>query len=445
MKCKRIHLFSLALAIVTVAFCPTLWGQAHTLRVLHTFTNKWDGGSPFGGLLFDSAGNIYGTANGGGNPNGCVPFGGCGVVFKLSQNTSGAWQETPLFHFSGSATGAGPLGDLVMDASGNLFGADLSGGGGGCSGAAPGCGLIYELSPTSTGSWPENILHVFTNGPDGAVPFDGLTPDGAGNYFGTTANAGNLGGCGGIGCGVVFELSPNGSGGWTQTVIYTFGGASDGGNPAARVIFDGAGNLYGVAYYGGDLSGCFSMGCGVVYELSPSSSGAWTQTVLHTFRVTGDGINPFGALTFDSAGNLYGVTYGGGISTSCGGFGCGIVFKLTPNVGGWSEKILHAFTGGSDGAYAQPSVTVDASGNVYGVTLYGGDTTKCSGLGCGVLFKLSQNTSGMWHESVLHTFTGGSDGSVPSAPLAFGPDGNIYGTAQQGAAFNAGTVFRITP
>lgn len=449
MNYKKTSLLS-AIAIASAIFALTLPMSAQvvdTFRVLHSFTGKWDGSRPYGPVLFDPAGSIYGTTQVGGNMANCAAESGCGLVYKLS-SSSGSWIENPIFGFASSATGAIPHGNLVMDASGDIFGVALAGGGAtNCTQVVEGCGLVYELTPTSSGPWNETVLQTFNNGSEGGNPEDGLVADGAGNFYGTASSGGSTNHCGGSGCGVVYKLSPTSTGGWEQQILYAFTGGADGGIPTSKLIFDASGNLYGTAYLGGDLVPCGPEGCGVVFELSPSSSGTWIETVLHAFAGNqhGDGYVPFGALAFDAAGNLYGTTYNGGTPSTCNLVGCGVIYKLTPTASGWKETLIHDFQGGSDGANPPFGVTLDAAGNVYGVTSAGGFLTDCSGLGCGVVFKFSTDARGQWQETLLHQFTGGNDGASPSASLTFGPDGKLYGVTVLGGTSNAGIVFNVAP
>ncbi len=272
-----------------------------------------------------------------------------------------------------------------------------------------GCGAVWEISPAIGGGWTETVLHTFTGSTDGANPFAELVRDAAGNLYGTAANGGNLSVCFGSGCGVVFELSPNSSGGWTETVLHTFSSGPDGAGPWTGLIFDAAGNLYGTAFAGGNLnaSACAPYGCGVVFKLSPNSTGGWTETVLHAFTGGNDGGYPFGRLTFDAAGNLYGTTEGGANPTCASNvIGCGVVFRLSPPVSGshWKESVLHAFHGG-DGNEPQSGVVFDGLGNLYGMTAVGGENFGCDGAGCGVVFKLTPTASGPWKFTGLHVFS----------------------------------------
>ena len=218
-----------------------------------------------------------------------------------------------------------------------------------------------------TGTWgAEKKLHNFIrNGTDGIYPSAGLIFDTDGNLYGTTYGGGDYY------RGTVFEMTPNGSGGWTEKKLHNFGNGTDGANPQDDLIFDAAGNLYGTTGEGGS-NACGGPGCGTAFELMSDGGGTWTEKRLHNFGNGTDGVYPYGALIFDADGNLYGTTYGGG-SNACTGFGCGVAFEMTPNgSGGWTEKKLHNFGSGTDGANPSASLIFDAEGNLYGTTTYGG-------------------------------------------------------------------------
>ena len=413
-------------------------------QVIYTFQGGDDGEFPVGGLIFDASGNLYGTTTG--DATSDCSGGVCGSVFKLSPNGSGGWTETTLYDFKGGSDGAMPVSPLIFDQSGNLYGTTMSGGTD---------GTVFKLSPTGSGGWTETILYSFKGGnSDGAQPNGGLIFDPSGNLYGTTLSGGNQG-CSDDGyeyCGAVFELSPNGSGGWTETILYDFSNA-DGGPPPSGLILDASGNLYGTGSQGGgDI--CFDgEGCGVIYELSPNGSGGWTETVLHRFQGgSSDGENPNATLIFDQAGNLYGVTDAGGGTGCSNGNGCGTVFKLSPNgSGGWTETILYTFQGGSDGSYPVAPLVFDPKGNLYSTTEFGGDPT-CTGNGdgCGTVFELSPNGTGGWAESVLYRFQGSTDGSNPVSGLVLDESGNLYGNAMYGGTTTCnglpgcGVVFEVS-
>jgi len=343
-------------------------------RVLYNFcsaTNCGDGYSPYGSLVLDSAGNLYGTTDLGGR--------GGGTVFELTRGSSG-WTETVLYYFCSAADctdGDEPQAGLIFDSAGNLYG--TTGYGGGISSCSGGCGTVFELSPGSDG-WTETVLYTFCVAfqcSDGQHPFASLVFDSAGNLYGTANNGGNSG-CGDeTGCGLVFKLAPTSGGKWTQSVLYAFKGAGDGGNPYySGVVLDPAGNLYGTTAYGED---------GVVFELV-SSSGEWQEKVIYAFTDQSDGGFPFGGVILDSSGNLYGTAVKGGT------LGYGVVFEMTPTRNGsWKEKVLHTFTDGHDGADPSSGLVPDADGNLYGTTVSGGDSSCVDvqdNYGCGSVFEL---------------------------------------------------------
>jgi uncharacterized repeat protein (TIGR03803 family) len=322
--------------------------RAGVYKTLHLFT--W-AKNPSGNLIFDVAGNLYGTTQDGGS--GKCP-GGCGAVWRLARNPKATWTVSILHAFTG-ADGSGPAAGLIFDAAGNLYGTTSGGG-------ADGYGVVFELTPNPDGTWTESVLHSFTGGADGALPFAGLIFDTIGNLYGTTYY-GPLG-CAGLtdGCGTVFRLTPNPDGTWTESVLHSFTEGAGGGNPAAGLIFDAAGNLYGTTNFGTSGPG----NLGTVFKLTPNPDGTWTESVLHSFTGA-DGAVPDAGLIFDAAGNLYGTTSSGGISIACIDIdGCGVVFKLSPTSTGWSETVLHTFIG--FGSTPRGGVIFDQAGNLYGTT-----------------------------------------------------------------------------
>jgi uncharacterized repeat protein (TIGR03803 family) len=389
-------LFALAFLLPVSAF-----GAKHS--TLHSFTGGTDGATPVGGVAFDSGGNLYGITNSGGNQE-CVSSlsTGCGTVFELMPGKKGAWNESVIHVFSQASDGGNPAASLILDASGNLYGTtqyygpfsngvlwqlapssgnwnenilhpfhggrdgfwcfgltiDSHGGlfGTTYAGGPQDDGLVFRLEPQSNGKWKDIILHDFSGGNnDGSSPSDAVT-FANGKLYGTTYEGGpHL-------TGTVFEMQHT-SGGWTENPIYIFQGLpfgknSDGTNPTAGVIFDGAGNLYGTTDYGG------SAGVGTVYQLAPDGKGGWTETILHVFTDGKDGGHPNG-LIMDSAGNLYGTTSGHNTF--------GSVFELSPSGGGkWKFTVLYDFKGGKDGASASGALVRDLKGNLYGTTAFGG-------------------------------------------------------------------------
>jgi uncharacterized repeat protein (TIGR03803 family) len=391
----------------------------YTESVLHNFTSadSGNGAYPLGGLIMDSAGNLYGTTSSGGSND-------AGVVFKLSPSTGGGYTESVLFSFPGQppiSVGAYPSGDLMMDDAGNLFGTTTNGGTGGY-------GVAYELSPTAGGGYTISVLHNFDGSTaDGGEPTGGLIMDSAGNLYGTTS-------AGGAGLqGTVFRIASAVGGGYTESILYSFTGGSDGSTPEAGLIMDSAGNLYGTTS-SSNTQGCGSC-LGTVFKLAPAAGGSYTESTLHIF--TGfDGAVPAAGLIMDSAGNLYGTTK---LGTGRGGIGMGTVFKLSAS--GSNYSTLYSFTGGPDGARPVAGVIIDSVGNLYG-------TTSAGGGGFGTVFQLAPDGSGGYGESVLFSFAGGSGGAGPAANLIIDSVGNLYGTTSSGngigvTGIDAGNVFEI--
>jgi uncharacterized repeat protein (TIGR03803 family) len=337
------------------------------------------------------------------------------LAFVLASSASASDTEVVLHTFTGTPDAAYPAAGLIADAPGNLYGTTQSGG-------TAGWGTAYKLSPNGAG-WSESILYSFDGQSDGRFPFARLIFDGSGNLYGTTESGGNMSGCNGTGCGTVFKLTHSGSA-WTEHVLYTFTGGADGAIPFAGVISDSSGNLYGTASEGGNPA-CTG-GCGVVFKLTPSVMGSWTESVLYSFRGGTPGAQPSTGLVFDSSGNLYGTTYAGGNQgPNCSGSGCGVVFELLHQGMTWTQKVLLGFTGGADGANPTGGLTIDANGNLYGPAGGGGANHF------GLVFKLT-HVSSAWTEYVLHAFSGGALGGFPSAALSFDAAGNLYGPAGGG-------------
>jgi uncharacterized repeat protein (TIGR03803 family) len=436
---------STLIAIVALAaFAFTLVPAAHaqTETILFSLLGTTDGHFSRSGVVFDSVGNLYGTTQYGGGSANCSL--GCGAVYEISPVSGGGWTETVLHTFTGGSDGGDPYGGVVVDSAGNVYGTTSQGGNLSASACAPhGCGVVFELSPNGSGGWTETVLHAFSGERDGAAPWTGLILDSTGNLYGTTASGGNLTAslCAPYGCGVVFELSPV-SGGWKENVLHGFVG-TDGWIPFGTLTFDSLGNLYGTTLQGRRTSLCQSSGCGVVFELSPVTGG-WHEKVLHSFDGT-DGSLIEGGVAFDSAGNLYGTAaYGGGPANGCDGEGCGTCFELSPTTHGpWTFTGLHVFSGvGADakfGYYPSGSLFPASDGSLYGVTDEGGSVLD------GVAFKLSL-VSGVWKETLIHTFgSTKGDGSVPYNGFVSDAAGNLYGATATGGANGAGTVFKITP
>ena len=403
-----------------IAAVPAVAANAE--KVLYSFKdNGTDGHYPEASLVFDAAGNLYGTTIAGGAD-------GHGTVFQLAPGASGTWTQTVLHSFAGEGDGEGPAAGLTFNADGNLYGTTVGGG-------TYSYGTVFELTPGSD-TWSETVLHSFAGHPtDGEYPYAGLIFDAAGNLYGTTYE-------GSVGAGTVFELVP-GAGTWTESVLYTFGsnGAHDGGRPYASLIFDAAGNLYSTTYVPGIRGG---REIALVFQLKPGAGGSWTERMLYGCDIRGcadQGADARGNVIFDAAGNLYSTTsVGGAYVKNCGGVGCGTVFQLTrKSNGNWTEKVIHSFGNGKDGSGPMAGLVLDTAGNMYGTTQAGGV------YGGGTVFRLTLGTNGRWAEKVLHSFGKGKDGANPDGSLILGAAGNLYGTTTNGGAHHSGTVFEITP
>jgi uncharacterized repeat protein (TIGR03803 family) len=418
------------LAATTVVLAVTLllaagaWG-ATTYKVLHQFKGQSnDGIIPYGGVIFDSAGRLYGTTKWG-YGGGCDSQ-GCGAAFQLTPNSDGTWTESILYGFSDwGPPGTWPLSGLVFDGADNLYGTTPYGGSQSCGENGSGCGVVFELASNLDGTWTESTLYSFTGGSDGAYPNANVIFDISGNLYGTTP------GGGAYGYGAAFILTPNSGGTWTEKVLHQFKGAKDGASPYGSLVFDQSGNLYGTTSAGGVY------GKGNVYELIPQANGSWTEKVLHQFKGGNDGANPYAHVVFDASGNLYGTTWAGGAH------GEGNVFKLIPNSNGsWTEKVLYQFKGGNDGANPYAGTVFDSTGSLYGTTARGGPAN------IGTVFNLVPDSNGKWRERVLHRFQT-LYASEPYDDLILDGTGNIYGTAAGANCrrnnSSCGVVFEITP
>ena len=391
--------FAIALLLTT--------SSASTFKVFYTFSGK-DGTFPNGDLLRDSAGNLYGTAQ----------FGGTsvyGVVFKLDP----AGNETILYNFTGKTDGGIPIGRVMRDKSGNLYGMTSLGGDPSCS-----CGTVYKLSPNGK----LTVLHAFKGGKDGAQnqaqPELGLVSI-DGNFYGSASFGGVIGCDGNLGCGVVFKVSPSGK----EKVLYRFDGKTNGAFPQ-DVISDKAGNLYSTT--GGSY---ISGNAGTIFKVDKAGK----LTTLYTFPGGSTGVSPRWHLLRSNSGAFFGVTQFGGNTSNCvaGSAGCGVVY--TVNASG-KEQVLHAFFKKSNDG-AEPSGGLLKSGsNLYGVTVYGGTINSTCTFGCGVVYRAT--TNGKY--SVLYRFIGGADGGNPSGSLVQDDAGNLYGATSSGGN-GEGVIFKITP
>jgi uncharacterized repeat protein (TIGR03803 family) len=392
-------------AVLGLALAASSCAVAQTFTVLYSFAGyPTDGAGPAAELLMDASGTLFGTTTFGGNVNltDCDEAGytGCGTVFKL--DTNGA--ETVLHNFNGP-DGANPLSNLILDAKGDLYGTTRFGGiTKGCSG----CGVVFKLSGRK-----ETVLHRFcsvgTYCTDGAFPQAGLVMDASGALYGTATAGGS------VGNGVVFKMV-----GKEETVLHSFTGGLDGANPSG-LLMDATGNLYGTDAYGGDIN----CECGVVFKLTGKQ-----LRVLHSFKGSPDGAEPFAGLMMDSEGNLYGTTKDGGIQGNLG-----TVFKVSQ---AGKENVLYRFKREQNG-YNPSGLVRDGQGNLYGTNEEGGLT------GAGVVFEITPDGK----EKILHNFCTGdglcSDGASPyPSGLIMDAQGNLYGTAAAGGDYGNGTIFKIT-
>lgn len=391
----------------TVISILALAANAQTESILYSFTGGNDGGGPTGGLTPDGKGNYFGTAANGGT-------GASGVVFELSPTAGGGWTEQVIHNFtgySGTTDGATPTSAPIFDANGNLYGVTGAGG-------TAGNGTVFELTPKPDGTWTEKILYSFVGGgTDAWGPYDvGIVFDSAGNIYGSTYVGGAYG------YGAVYELVAGANGTWTEKVIYSFKGLSDGATPfGSTPIVDSAGNVYGVAPQGG------AHDYGAVYELTPGTGGTWTQKVLYSFPAGAAGASPVGNLALDSSGNLYGTT-------------SYTAFELVRgSTGKWTPKLLHKFAGGTDGAVPIAGMIFDTAGNLYGMTSTGGAHR-------GVVYELTPTATGLWSEKILHRFaSNGTDGYGPAySNVTVDASGNVFGTAPGGTSGH-GVIFEIKP
>jgi hypothetical protein len=409
-SCLAALLLLAGFATPSFARVPPRWQVTR----LHGFSGGKNGGNPFGPLVADQNGNIYGTTEIGG-------ISGYGVVFELSPNSDGSWSDTTLHRFLGS-DGAYPDAGLTMDTRGNLYGATFSGG-------DQDGGVAFELSPQGKKGWSYSVLNQFGS-PDsgtGSNPNGNLTFDANGNIYGTTQLGGTKTCTGFPGpCGVVYELSPT-KGGWTETVLYSFGGPPDGSFPYSPLLFDAAGNLYGTTSEGGagkcnDGEGNV-IGCGTVFELMPSKSG-WSKTILYNFTAREQN-DPGSPLVFGGDGSLYGVA----------GYD---VFRLEPDGSAWKKSTIYEFTEGIAGTIPSGGVVFDPQGDLYG-------TTSSSGLeGYSTVFKLTPPSGGTgpWTGKTLAHFGKGFDSNQPRGGILIGSGNTLYGAASNTAGH--GYVFAVT-
>jgi uncharacterized repeat protein (TIGR03803 family) len=338
----------------------------------------------------------------------------------------GSWSEQLIAALPGHGGGGFQdlVGGIVMDKHGNLFWTN-----------GETCGAVYELMPKPDSSWSLKKLHAFEEGSDGCQPNTTLTFDAEGNLYGTTFKGGLSDG------GTVFEVSPGANGEWMEKIVWRFQGyGADGLWPLAGVVVDRQGNLFGTTSTGGPTSGG-SEAYGTVFELTPQPDGSWKETVIHTFNFSPldpDGARPEGDMIFDGRGNLYGTAFGGGSDV-----GGGIVFELTPTPDGtWSETILHHFSpSGAEGYGPTGNIVFSSSGNLLGTTFDGGGTPISPSMG--TLYELKLQADASWSLRVVHRFREFGDGYQPEAGVSIDPSGNLYGTTVYGGPLEDGAVFEV--
>ena len=395
----------------------TFLTQDSSFRVLHDFGGGLEGGGLRIGPTVDQAGNVYGPSASGGSS-------GKGNIYKLSRHGS-VWVFTLLYSFQGGDNdGSSPDAGLTTDPHGILYGTTNGGGTKDCDGR--GCGTVYAARPGAhakvnvLGGWTDTVVHSFSGNAGNWVYPGDLVLDQMGDLYGTTY----LGGA--YGKGEIFKLVPT-AGGWQYVTLYSFTGGADGAEPI-DIMLDQSGNLYGATYTGGYA------GCGTIFELS-SSGSLWTMKTLYTFSGGYDSGNPL-SLVMDKTGNLYGVTIGAGcLAGRCPqGAGPGGVFMLSRASGDWTYSRLYNF----NGYFNDTSLSIDASGNLYGTLARGGDPCYC-----GEIFKLAPGGSG-WTYTVLHDFDG-EDGFWPNGKVAIDSNGTVYGVTNSGGAYNAGVIWEISP
>lgn len=423
-----------------------------TAQVLYSFctnhTSCHDGANPYGNLLRDGVGRLYGTTSLGGTPrsDGTPGF---GTVFVLTPNaTKTEWTETVLHNFcaaGGTACtdGAKPLAGLIRDSEGRLYGTTSSGG-------IKNGGTVFVMTPNAARTkWTETVLYRFCKQPgcsDGAAPVASLIMDKSGNLYGTTSAGGAFPGATGKGGGTVFELIPNATRtGWAHKVLYNFCAqtrCADGSAPHAGLVMNKLGHLYGTTSSGGRLN------AGTVFELVPNASRTrWTERVLYRFcslTKCADGEFPEAGLLL-RAGRLYGTASAGG---AFGGktFG-GTVFLLTPDATAtkWTRTLLYTFCSRprcTDGSLPVVGVIADQDGHLYGTTDDGGTVSNV-----GVAFELVSNaTKTAWAERVLYRFClqrKCADGDSPRSPFVMDRSGHLYGTTTFGGTAGAGEVYAL--
>jgi hypothetical protein len=421
------HSGRVVLTLAKVVAIVLLAGRANALpyHVIYDFGQVCPGGwDPIAVPAAAKNGDLYGVTEGGGACNGST-------IYKLTapRTRGGAWTQAVLYEYTTNTEF--PV-SLVIGEDGALYG----------TGEGPNTsGFIFRLTPPpqGKGTWKYDVLYTLNGSSDGSAPQGNLVFDANGNIYGATELGGGPNG------GTVFELKrPTKKGGkWRFGVLYTFTGKPDGAQPFAGVVFDQTGSLYGTTWEGG------TFGWGTVYCLSPPAKKGqgWTETLLYSFSQSNDGIiSPEGPVVFDKSGNLYGTTPSGGDLNCSGGYGCGVVFELSPpekKGGAWNYATLYAFQGGNDGIIPYGYMVFDQALNLYGVTELGGVG------GGGTVYRMNppKQNGGVWTETVLHGFTGNNgDGADPDKGLTWGKWHDLYGVTQDGGlCFHCGIAYEVGP
>lgn len=409
MRAKSMTAATAAAILCACGAGPALAGTPHE-KPVYSFTGNADGGFPHGGLISNGRDKFFGVTTGDGTGHN-------GVIFELQKPAKGqtAWRQTTLYAFTGGADGGVPEAGLLRDAHGHLYGTTYQGG-------ADGYGVVFELSK-HRGAWKYQVLWTFTGGNDGGEPSGSLIMDAAGNLYGTASEGGT-----GV-VGAVFELSPPAAGmtNWTENVLYNFTGNSDGGEPMGNVLMGSDGNLYGTT------AGYGQYNYGTVYRLTANGGGAWSFSLLHAFAGGSDGEVPRDGLIQDANGTLYGTT--AGFDNSYGN-----VFEL--NSDGSSYNVLYNIPGtaGFTGNGPWQTVSMDATGALYGTTLADGASQY------GEIFKLTPGQNNQWTASVLYTFPGGAGSQEPYSTVLIGKNNMLYGTSYGSAGQNGfypGNIWHI--
>lgn len=402
---------SLVFTLILFATALTLTSAASAQvseQVIYSFPSPGPQGYWPATQLVYRSGKFFGTTN-----NGGEEVCNCGVVFELAPKTGGGWNYKVLHVFQGSPDGASPVGNIVFDSAGNLYGAAPFGGN------YSSRGTVFELSPNANGSWTYNTLHSFGNTGDGSYPA-GLAIDAAGNLYGPAGSGGANN------AGAIFKLAPGTDGAWTESLIYSFSGPTDGAGPNANLAIDTFGDLYGTTYNSGPNN------LGTVFELTPGIDGDWTESTLFSpYSSLGIAIT----LTLDASGNVYCTTY-----PASGSENLGAVFELTSNSdGSWLDTTLHTFIKSKGGQYPKGALAVSTNGILYGTTQFGGANNF------GIIYTLKPGSNGTWVFNDLYSFAGGTtDGQGPLEGVTL-VSGSLYGTTINGGEYSNGAIFKLTP